>query len=207
MGRVSQTQARENRQRVVETASRLFREQGTHVSVADLMKAAGLTHGGFYKQFASKDALVDEATAHAFNEVAQVRRAGLERHAGRREAAQRELIETYLSVEHRDNAAKGCPVAGLAADMARAGGNHEAHRVYAEGVRAFAEALATDDRDGITRLCTMLGALLLARATKDSPLSEEILTTARAALTAGGRSIGETLGPPGSTGTPRLVEE
>ncbi|MFF1268504.1 DUF6262 family protein, partial [Streptomyces anulatus] len=65
MGRVSQAQAEENRRRVVDTASRLFREQGTQVSVADLMKAAGLTHGAFYKQFASKEALVDEATAHA----------------------------------------------------------------------------------------------------------------------------------------------
>ncbi|MFE4724254.1 TetR family transcriptional regulator, partial [Streptomyces sp. NPDC056728] len=54
MGRVSQAQALENRRRVVENASRLFREQGTHVSVAELMKASGLTHGGFYKQFASK---------------------------------------------------------------------------------------------------------------------------------------------------------
>ncbi|MEV4682964.1 TetR/AcrR family transcriptional regulator [Streptomyces kurssanovii] len=186
MGRVSQTQAQENRQRVVETASRLFREQGTQVSVADLMQAAGLTHGGFYKHFASKDALVDEATGHAFAELGRLHTAGLERHAGQREAAQRELIDTYLSVEHRDNAADGCPVAGLAADMARASGHHEAHRVYAEGVRAFADALATEDQDGITRLCTMLGALVLARATKDSPLAEEILTTVRAALTEGG---------------------
>ena len=76
MGRVSQAQAEENRRRVVETASRLFREQGTHVSVADLMKASGLTHGGFYKQFASKEALVDEATAHAFDELARRHRTG-----------------------------------------------------------------------------------------------------------------------------------
>ncbi|OKK21798.1 TetR family transcriptional regulator [Streptomyces sp. CB00455] len=186
MGRVTQAQAQENRQRVVEIASRLFREQGTHVSVADLMKAAGLTHGGFYKQFASKGALVDEATAHAFGALAQLHAAGLERHDGQREAAQRELIETYLSVEHRDNAGDGCPVAGLAADMGRAGDHQEAHRVYAEGVRTFADALATEDQEGIIRLCTMLGALVLARATKDSPFSEEILTTARAALTASG---------------------
>ncbi|MGP3991278.1 TetR/AcrR family transcriptional regulator [Streptomyces sp. 3N207] len=184
MGRVSQAQAQENRKRVVETASRLFREQGTNVSVADLMKAAGLTHGGFYKQFASKEALVDEATAHAFCELAELHTTGLERHAGQREAAQRELIATYLSVEHRDNAAGGCPVAGLATDMARDSGDREAHRVYTEGVRDFADALATEGNDGITRLCTMLGALVLARATKDSTLSEEILTTARAALTA-----------------------
>ena len=70
--------------------------------------------------------------------------------------------------------------------MAREPGDREAHRVYTEGVGEFAEWLATDDQDGITRLCTMLGALVLARATKDSPLSEEILDAARSALTATG---------------------
>ncbi|MFI6702962.1 TetR/AcrR family transcriptional regulator [Streptomyces sp. NPDC050509] len=184
MGRVSQAQAEENRRRVVETASRLFREQGTHVSVADLMKASGLTHGGFYKQFASKEALIDEATAHAFGTLAQLYADGLERCDGQRDAAQRALIDTYLSVEHRDRAADGCPAAALAADMARHPGDREAHRVYTEGVSDFAGWLATEDQDGIARLCTMLGALVLARATTGSPLSEEILTAARAALTA-----------------------
>ncbi|MFE2022903.1 TetR/AcrR family transcriptional regulator [Streptomyces sp. NPDC059499] len=185
MGRVSQAQAEENRRRVVETASRLFREQGTHVSVADLMKASGLTHGGFYKQFASKEALVDEATAHAFAELTRRRDDGLERYAGQRDAAQRALIDTYLSVEHRDGRADGCPAAALAGDMAREPGDREARRVYTEGVGDFAEWLATEDQDGIARLCTMLGALVLARATEGSPLSEEILTAARASLTAG----------------------
>ncbi|MEH0422778.1 TetR/AcrR family transcriptional regulator [Streptomyces sp. B21-083] len=184
MGRVSQAQARENRERVVRTASRLFREQGTHISVADLMKAAGLTHGGFYKQFASKGALIDEATAHAFGELAHRRTAALDeqRTGGRRENAQQALIEAYLAVEHRDNPADGCPAAALAPDMAREQGSREAKRVYAEGVGDFAEFLDTEDQDGITRLCTMLGALVLARATKDSPLSDEILAAARAAL-------------------------
>ncbi|MFF7648997.1 TetR/AcrR family transcriptional regulator [Streptomyces sp. NPDC007983] len=183
MGRVSKAQAEENRRRVVEAASRLFREQGTQVSVTDLMKAAGLTHGGFYKQFVSKEALVDEATAHAFDGLTRLRDEGLKRHGGQRGAAQQELIDTYLSIEHRDSAADGCPAAALAADMAREPGDREARRVYAEGVGEFAEWLATEDQDGIARLCTMLGALVLARATKDSPLSEEILTAARAALT------------------------
>jgi TetR/AcrR family transcriptional regulator, transcriptional repressor for nem operon len=184
MGRVSQAQAEENRRRVVETASRLFREQGTHVSVADLMKAAGMTHGGFYKQFASKEALIDEATAHAFGELAQHHKDGLDQHAGQRDAAQRALIDTYLSAEHRDSAADGCPAAALATDMARDGGESEARRVYTQGVGDFADWLDTKDQDGITRLCTMLGALVLSRATKGSPLSEKILTTAREALTA-----------------------
>ncbi len=171
---------------MVDTASRLFREQGMQVSVADLMKAAGLTHGAFYKQFAAKEALVDEATAHAFAELAQRHSAGLERHDGERAAAQQALIDTYLSVEHRDDPADGCPVAALATDIAREGGGREARRVYAEGVADFADFLASDDQDGIVRLCTLFGALVLSRATKGSPLSGEILAAAHAALTEAG---------------------
>ncbi|MFC8208313.1 TetR/AcrR family transcriptional regulator [[Kitasatospora] papulosa] len=186
MGRVSQAQAGENRRRVVDTASRLFREQGMQVSVADLMKAAGLTHGAFYKQFASKEALVDEATAHAFAELARRHSAGLERHHGQNAAARQALIDTYLSDEHRDAPADGCPVAALASDIARESGGSEARHVYAEGVADFADFLADDDQDGIVRLCTLFGALVLSRATKGSPLSEEILAAGRAALTEAG---------------------
>ncbi|MDX2563298.1 TetR family transcriptional regulator [Streptomyces sp. TX20-6-3] len=190
MGRVSQAQAQENRRRVVETASRLFREQGTHVSVADLMKAAGLTHGAFYKQFASKEALVDEATAHAFAELARRHTAGLEQYDGQRDTAQRALIDAYLSVEHRDNPAGGCPVAALAVDVARAGEDGEARHTYTQGVADFAAFLtpvgAAEGEDGIARLCTLFGALVLSRATAGSPLSEEILTAAHAALTEAG---------------------
>ncbi|MEU4132126.1 TetR/AcrR family transcriptional regulator [Streptomyces wuyuanensis] len=182
MGRVSQAQAQENRRRVVEMASRLFREQGTSVSVADLMKAAGLTHGGFYKQFASKDALIDEALAHAFGELAERHADALAENGGSREIAQRALIDTYLSARHRDNPAGGCPAAALASDMARDGGDVEARRTYADGVAEFAGWLATDDEDGIARLCTMIGAIVLARATEGSPLSDEILAAARSAL-------------------------
>ncbi|MFE5768321.1 TetR/AcrR family transcriptional regulator [Streptomyces sp. NPDC056485] len=186
MGRVSQAQAQENRKRVVEMASHLFREQGTSVSVADLMKAAGLTHGGFYKQFESKEALIDEAVSHAFGELAERRATTLENSDGERSAAQRAMIDGYLSPRHRDSPATGCPAAGLATDMARDPGDRGAHRTYADGVSDFADWLATDDpdrnRDGIVRLCTMLGAVVLARATKDSPLSDEILEAARAAL-------------------------
>lgn len=70
--------------------------------------------------------------------------------------------------------------------MARDGGDSEARRVYAQGVGEFAHWLTVKDQDGITRLCTMVGALVLSRAAKGSPLSEEILTTAREALTATG---------------------
>ncbi len=182
MGRVSHAQALAHRRRAVERASQLFREQSTGVGVLDLMKAAGLTHGGFYKQFASKEALIDEAVVHAVGEPAEPHATTLEQHQGHRVEAQQALIDTYLSVRHRDNPASGCPAAALATDMARHIGDHRARRTYTEGVRDFTQWLATDDKDATTRLCTMLGALDLARATEDSPLSEQVLSAARTAL-------------------------
>ncbi|MET7727874.1 TetR/AcrR family transcriptional regulator [Streptomyces mirabilis] len=180
MGRVSRVQAQENRQRVVATASRMFREKGTAVSVADVMKTVGLTHGGFYKQFASKEDLVDEAIAHAFHEEAAHSSMALEEH----EAARRTLIEDYLSVWHRDHAGDGCPVSGFASDLGRdADQAARAQDVYVNGVRNRAARLATGDNDGMAQLCTMVGALALARATQGNPISEEILHAARTALT------------------------
>ena len=112
MGRVSQAQAQENRKRIVGTAARLFRERGAAgVSVADVMAEAGLTHGGFYKQFASKEALVAEAVGQAFAEQA---RALAE--AGDRDA----FVAAYLSPAHRDSPGDGCPSAALGGDLARA---------------------------------------------------------------------------------------
>ncbi len=192
MGRVSQAQAHENRQRVVATASRMFREKGTAVSVADLMKAVGLTHGGFYKQFASKEDLVDEAIARAFSVAAAYSAEALEEHAGDHDAARRALIEQYLSIWHRDHAGDGCPVSGFAADLGREPGQGtRAHPTYINGVRKLASRLATGDDDGMAQFCTMVGALVLARATRGDPLSEELLQAARTALTEGGTGRSE----------------
>ncbi|WP_406293034.1 TetR family transcriptional regulator [Streptomyces sp. NBC_00624] len=187
MGRVSQAQAQENRQRVVATASRMFREKGTAVSVADLMKAAGLTRGGFHKQFVSKVDLVDEAIAHAFEDPAAHSPTGREEPAGDHEAARRTLIEQYLSVWHRDHAGEGCPVSGFAADLGREPDQAaRSQHVYINGVRDRAARLATGDDDGMAQLCTMVGALALARATRGNPISEELLQAARTALTKSG---------------------
>jgi TetR/AcrR family transcriptional repressor of nem operon len=183
MGRVSRAQAQENRQRVVATASRMFREKGTAVSVVDVMKTVGLTAGGFYKQFDSKEDLVDEAIAHAFAEEAAHSSMALEERPGEHEAARRALIEDYLSVWHRDHAGDGCPVSGFAPDLGRdADQAARAQDVYVNGVRNRAERLATGDDDGMAQLCTMVGALALARATRGNPISEEILHAARTAL-------------------------
>jgi TetR/AcrR family transcriptional regulator, transcriptional repressor for nem operon len=192
VGRVSQAQAQENRQRVVAIAARMFRERGTAVSVADVMEAAGLTHGGFYKQFASKEDLIDEAAAHAFAKPAAYSAVALEEHAGDPEAGRRSLIKDYLSVWHRDHPGDGCPVSGFAADLGREPGQAtRAHDVYISGVRNLAAQLASGDDDGMAQLCTMVGALVLARATQGNPLSEELLQAARTALTGNGTGQSE----------------
>jgi TetR/AcrR family transcriptional repressor of nem operon len=168
MGRVSQAQAQENRQRVVETAARLFRERGAAgVSVADVMAEAGLTHGGFYKHFASKEALLAEAVGEAFSQ--QARRSGETRDA---------FVARYLSPEHRDSPGDGCPTAGFGVDLARAEPDAPARAAFAEGVAAYAHRLGDD----LATLSTMVGAIVLARATAGTDLSDEILRAARERL-------------------------
>lgn len=182
MGRVSHAQAQENRQRVVATAARLFREKGTGTSIADVMQAAGMTHGAFYKRFPSKDALVGEAVSWAFAEL----EGRLTPADDERGATRQALIDWYLSAGHRDDAANGCPSAGLAADMARDAGGASAQQAYADGVRDFAGRLALDgDSEGLADLATMVGAVLLARATRGLPLSDQILHAAHDSLSAG----------------------
>jgi len=182
MARVSQAQAQENRERVVETAARLFRERGVQgVSVADLMGAAGLTHGGFYKSFASKEALVAEATGKAFAASGARMTARDEANAGDHPTARRELLDYYLSPAHRDDAGDGCPVTGFGPDMARESPRSPARQTYEEGVEAFARWMGDGDED-LAAVATMVGALMLARATAGTELSERILAAARRAL-------------------------
>ncbi|WP_433795555.1 TetR/AcrR family transcriptional regulator [Actinoplanes sp. CA-252034] len=206
MGRVSQAQAAENRERIVATAARLFRERGiSGVSVADVTAESGLTHGGFYKHFTSKDALVAEAVARAFAEQAESLRTAADPRV-------RALIDTYLSPAHRDDPGSGCPTAGFGGDVAHAGGGDGTRLAYAAGVEGFARYLAggqkpappgpqkPDPADGqepdrtdgqeqereldLATLCTMVGALILARATSGTPLSDRILAAARESLAA-----------------------
>nr|WP_313906057.1 TetR family transcriptional regulator [Streptomyces malaysiensis] len=180
---MSKAQAQENREHVVAVASRMFREQGISVRIADLMKAAGLTHGAFYKQFASKDDLVDKAIAYAFEDPTAHPPMPLEECAEGCEAVRRTLIEQYLSTWHRDHTGEGCPVAGFAADLGRSPDQAtRSQDVYVKALRNRAARLGSDD-NGMVQLCTMVGALLLARATRGNPISEELLQAARAALT------------------------
>ena len=173
MSRVSQAQARENRRRVVETASRLFRERGVdQVSVADVMAGAGLTHGGFYKQFTSKDALAVEALTQGLTEVRE-RLAKLGEPGD--ETARASFLDHYLSPDHRDSPGDGCPIAGFARDMPDAAPDLAAR--YAEGVEYYADKLG-----GTAAVSMAVGALILARATAGTELSDRILTEALTAL-------------------------
>jgi TetR/AcrR family transcriptional repressor of nem operon len=182
--RVSREQADANRERVVEIAGRLFRERGFDaVSIGDLMKEAGLTHGGFYRQFDSKEALIREVCLRGASEsVAAV-------HADDGPSAYiEEFLDAYLSTRHRDDPMTGCTVAALSGDAGH--GPRELQEVFATGIGGMATALSQATADSeetepdFPALATMVGALVLARAVKDADpaMSEAILQTAKNAL-------------------------
>lgn len=182
--RVSREQAAENRRRIVETASRMFRENGFDgVGVDAIMKGAGLTHGGFYGHFRSKDDLAAEAVRRALER-------GTERQS--RFTDLRDLVSDYLSERHRANRADGCAIAALCGEVVRQG--EGMRRGVTAHVRAqldrFSHLLkggtaASRRKRAITTLAGIIGALTLARAVEDPALSDEILTAARDAF--GGR--------------------
>lgn len=177
--RVTRAQAEQNRERVVDVASRLFRKHGFNgIGLADLMKGAGLTQGGFYKQFASKDDLAAKACARGYAAVRERWR----EFAGRDpERPLEPLVRTYLSPEHRDEQAEGCVMAALGADAARAAPAVRA--AMEDGVVAYVEFLAAclpDDvpdrrQRAMAIASTMIGALVLSRSINDPALSKEIL--------------------------------
>jgi len=193
MPRVSRAQAEANHQAIEAAASRLFRERGLPgVTVADVMAEAGLTHGGFYAHYGSKDALAASACESAFAASAEKWRRRIHAAATPREA-RRTIAQRYLGAGNCDPTVASCPTATLAADVARAGAEHPIHAAYVEGVRAQIETLAALGASGdpagnraeaCVRLSTMMGALLLARACHGDPLSNEIAAAARARLTA-----------------------
>ena len=142
--KVSKAQAAENRQGILDAAARPYRERGlTGVGVADITRDAGLTHGGLYRHFASKDALVQEACARAFDWTI----APLD--GVTPNSTVRERIQSYLSPQHRDAPGTGCPAAALAVDAARAGGG--VSEVFAQGIerniQRFAQLLADSAAD------------------------------------------------------------
>lgn len=195
MGRVSRAEAQAHREEIVTEAARLFRERGIEgVSVADVMAAAGLTHGGFYRHFKSKETLVAEATTHAFEELLALLGGFDADNQADHAAARDALIRYYLTPAHRDRAGEGCPATGLGASFSRGGESRDARERYAAGVEEFAQWLATaaPGRDGaptldLVTIATLVGALTLARATAGAQLSDDILRTVGESLLAQAR--------------------
>ncbi|MBC9208003.1 TetR/AcrR family transcriptional regulator [Roseomonas aerophila] len=180
--RVSREQAGKNREDVIAVASQLFRERGFDgVGIADIMKAAGLTHGGFYGQFQSKQHLAAEASKAAL-EKTRLMLAQVAAQAGARGFDA--IVEFYLSGKPSQNPARGCPVPALGADAARAGGAVQAAfeagvegyvTLLAEAIAAQAGGTAASRRpDAMAAFAAMVGALTLSRAVGDPDLAAEI---------------------------------
>ncbi|WP_046656700.1 TetR/AcrR family transcriptional regulator [Lysobacter capsici] len=173
--KVSREQVGENRRRILDEAGRLFRARGFEaVTVAEVMKAAGLTHGAFYGHFQSKDDLIAQTLGHVLSQ-AQV---GDEL---------RPFVDFYLSPHHCGDLAGGCPTAALGADTIRQ--SPRARQAMTEGLRQHLQHMtrmesapdeATRRRQAIGAWSAMVGAVILARLSDDPALSEEVLAQTRA---------------------------
>ncbi len=185
--RVSKEQAAKNRERIIEVASREFRDKGFDgIGVADVMKSAGLTHGGFYGHFASKDDLIAEACAASMDRSAQKWSELAETAPDDAFAA---ITNSYLLKEHRDKKEAGCTMAALAPDIARQSG--AVRECFTKGTQSLLDILvkATPGQSEAARrekaLATMaglVGTLVLSRAVDDPQFADEILAAGRAAF-------------------------
>ena len=193
--RITRQQADANKARVVETAASLFREKGfDRVSVADLMQAAGLTHGGFYNHFGSKDDLEAAACAHIFGKsVSAIEAIAAIAEPEKRAEAVDAYKRQYVSKKGRDADAARCPMVAFAGDVSRQ--SPSVREEYAVGLHkyldAFERALVGDKtkaqrvrQQAIAQFAALAGALTLARSVADADpvLSDEILEAAVAAL-------------------------
>lgn len=176
--RVSRAEMAEHHTQIVEAASQLFREQGLDgVSVDAVMQQAGLTHGGFYRHFESKDALAAEALQRALEQ-------GAERQA--RHTSLDEVVASYLSERHRADRAHGCAIAALGCDVARQGKGVRAAltaqvRTRIDHIAGLLRGRSAEGRRrrAIATLSGMVGALMLSRAVDDAALAKEILAAGR----------------------------
>jgi TetR/AcrR family transcriptional repressor of nem operon len=166
---------------IVAAAAEQIRARGLDgPGVAELMRAAGLTHGGFYKHFGSRGELLAEASERAYA-------AGDARLAARMEGAAdayAALVANYLSPEHRDDRGTGCGLAALGADVAR-NGDETLHALYRDQIRRYVTQVTelTGDREqALLAVSAMVGALVLARGAGEDPLSGELLETVAARL-------------------------
>jgi TetR/AcrR family transcriptional regulator, transcriptional repressor for nem operon len=185
--RASREQAAASRERILEESSRLFRERGfDEVSVADLMRRAGMTHGGFYGHFASKQDLIVESVTRTLRKSV----AKWQRIAGRSpEDPVAAIARSYLSTEHRDRLETGCLVPALASEIGRQ--DEAVRHSLTDGVRALVDQLVELTPDGtdaakrteaLALFASLVGAVTLARAVDDPAFSDEILRAVEAVV-------------------------
>ena len=186
--RYSKEHKQETHARIVKKASVRLREKGAHgIGVADLMKEAGLTHGGFYAHFDSREALVIEAFAHAMDRSTERWRKLAEATAPDQRLAT--IVETYLTPLHRDDPGHGCAVPTLGAEIARE--SPKTRKAFAAKLEQMIEMMADQipvgprkaaRKQAMAALTTMIGALVLSRIAGSGELSDDILGAGREAV-------------------------
>ena len=186
MSRTPNSRKQETHERIVDVAARAIRRNGyAGVGVADVMKEAGLTHGGFYAHFDSRDALLVEALERAGRESGEALTRSLERRAAKGVSAFRALVEAYLGDEHLGSLETGCPVAALACDMPRqSDAVREASAVRVRRLVAGVQsALPHASRATASVVAgTLVGTLQLARALGANADGRALLSGARKTL-------------------------
>jgi TetR/AcrR family transcriptional repressor of nem operon len=183
--RYSKDHKAETHERIVKNASVRLRERGAaSLGVAELMKEAGLTHGGFYAHFASRDALIGEAFAHAMDQTAKRwrKRAELAREGKQLSS----IVNGYLTAQHRDDVGNGCALPSLGAEVHRA--SPKTRKAVAakleEMIDVISEQMPSQTakaarREAIATLSTMMGTMILARMAGTGEFSDEVLAAGR----------------------------
>jgi len=184
--RYSREHKLETHARIVKRASVRLREKGAHgVGVADLMKDAGLTHGGFYAHFDSREALVIEAFAYAMDRSTERWRKLAEQTPPQKRLAA--IVDSYLTKVHRDDPGHGCAVPALGAEIARE--SPKTRKAFAAKLEQMIETLAEQVPDlprkaarkqAMAMVATMMGTLVLSRIAGNGDFSDEILAAGRA---------------------------
>lgn len=186
--RYSKEHKQETHERIVKRAAVRLREKGAHgIGVADLMKEAGLTHGGFYAHFDSREALVIEAMSYIMDRgTERWRRLGEQTSPEKRLAT---IVDTYLSTAHRDDPGHGCAVPTLGAEIARE--SPKTRKAFAIKLEQMIDMLASlipdasskaARKQAIAMLGTMMGTVVMARIAGNSEFSDEILAAGREAI-------------------------
>lgn len=186
--RYSKEHKQETHERIVKRAAVRLREKGAHgIGVADLMKEAGLTHGGFYAHFDSREALVIEAMEHIMQRSTERwRKLGEQAPPEKRLAT---IVDSYLNSAHRDDPGHGCAVPTLGAEMARE--SPKTRKAFATKLEQMIDMLASLIPDlppkaarkhAMAAIATMMGTLVMARIAGNSEFSDEILAAGREAI-------------------------